>query len=38
MVKALPDAHVEGQINLDMSYWAANRDAIAERWYAWQAK
>ncbi|MER9657262.1 ABC transporter substrate-binding protein [Mesorhizobium sp. M0152] len=38
VVKGLPDAHVEGQINLDMNYWAANRDAIAERWYAWQTK
>lgn len=38
VVKSLPDAYVEGQINLDMSYWAENRDMIAERWYAWQAK
>ncbi|WP_027035490.1 ABC transporter substrate-binding protein [Mesorhizobium ciceri] len=35
-VKALPDAHVEGQINLDMNYWAEHRDEIATRWYAWQ--
>jgi putative spermidine/putrescine transport system substrate-binding protein len=38
VVKSLPDAYVDGQINLDMNYWAENRDAIAERWYAWQAK
>jgi putative spermidine/putrescine transport system substrate-binding protein len=38
VVKSLPDAYVEGQINLDMNYWAENRDAIAERWYAWQAQ
>lgn len=38
VVKSLPDAYVEGQINLDMNYWAENRDTIAERWYAWQAK
>ncbi|TPN20844.1 ABC transporter substrate-binding protein [Mesorhizobium sp. B2-3-3] len=37
-VKALPDAHVEGQINLDMNYWAEHRDEIANRWYAWQTK
>ncbi|RUV16054.1 MULTISPECIES: ABC transporter substrate-binding protein [unclassified Mesorhizobium] len=37
-VKALPDAHVEGQINLDMNYWAEHRDEIATRWYAWQTK
>lgn len=38
VVKSLPDAHTDGQIDLDMNYWAQNRDAIAERWYAWQAK
>ncbi|TIN43494.1 MAG: extracellular solute-binding protein, partial [Mesorhizobium sp.] len=38
VVKSLPDAYVDGQINLDMNYWAENRDKIAERWYAWQAK
>ncbi|MER9337902.1 ABC transporter substrate-binding protein [Mesorhizobium sp. M0293] len=37
-VKALPDAHVDGQINLDMNYWAQHRDEIATRWYAWQTK
>lgn len=38
VVKSLPDAHTEGQINLDMQYWAQNRDEIAKRWYDWQAK
>ena len=38
VVKSLPDAYVDGQIDLDMNYWAENRDAIAERWYAWQAQ
>ena len=38
VVKSLPDAFVDGQINLDMNYWAQNRDTIAQRWYAWQAK
>ncbi|PSJ55545.1 ABC transporter substrate-binding protein [Kumtagia ephedrae] len=38
VVKSLPDAFVDGQINLDMNYWAENRDAIATRWYAWQAQ
>jgi putative spermidine/putrescine transport system substrate-binding protein len=30
--------HTEGQIDLDMDYWAAHRDEIAKRWYAWQAE
>ncbi|MGI0526891.1 ABC transporter substrate-binding protein [Rhizobium giardinii] len=34
----LPDMQSASQINADMDYWAANRDAIGERWYAWQAK
>jgi putative spermidine/putrescine transport system substrate-binding protein len=38
VVKSLPDAFVDGQINLDMNYWAENRDSIATRWYAWQAQ
>ncbi len=38
VVASLPDAHTESQINLDMTYWAENRDAIAKRWYDWQAK
>jgi putative spermidine/putrescine transport system substrate-binding protein len=37
MVPLLPSEHADTQITLDMSYWAKNRDAIAERWYAWQA-
>lgn len=34
----LPENHKEGQINLDMNYWAAHRDEIGKRWYDWQAK
>ena len=34
----LPDQQAATQINADMGYWAQNRDAIGERWYAWQAK
>ncbi len=37
-VAELPDAHTEGQINLDMTYWAEHRDEIGKRWYDWQAK
>jgi putative spermidine/putrescine transport system substrate-binding protein len=36
--KTLPDQQTAGQVNADMNYWADNRDAIGERWYAWQAK
>jgi putative spermidine/putrescine transport system substrate-binding protein len=36
--KTLPDQQKASQINADMAYWAAHRDAIGERWYAWQAK
>ena len=36
--KSLPDKQTASQVNADMSYWAKNRDAIGERWYAWQAK
>lgn len=35
---ALPDEHTESQIDLDMAYWAENRDEIASRWYEWQAQ
>jgi putative spermidine/putrescine transport system substrate-binding protein len=35
---SLPDMQSASQVNADMDYWAANRDAIGERWYAWQAK
>ena len=38
MPKATSPLDFDGQINLDMNYWAENRDAIATRWYAWQAK
>ncbi|MDR6953961.1 putative spermidine/putrescine transport system substrate-binding protein [Ancylobacter sp. 3268] len=34
----LPDKHTASQINLDMAYWAAHRDEIGKRWYAWQAQ
>ena len=37
-VKALPDSHTDGQINLNMDYWAEHREEIAKRWYDWQAK
>ncbi len=36
--KTLPDAQSASQVNADMNYWAANRDAIGTRWYAWQAQ
>lgn len=38
VAKMLPDAQTASQVNADMNYWAENRDAIGERWYAWQAK
>ncbi|TJZ91348.1 ABC transporter substrate-binding protein [Paracoccus gahaiensis] len=34
----LPDAQTAVQVNADMAYWAANRDEIGNRWYAWQAE
>ncbi len=34
----LPNAHAQSHIDLDMTYWAAHRDEIANRWYAWQTK
>ena len=34
----LPDVQDAEQINADMAYWAANRDEIGNRWYAWQAE
>ena len=37
-VAFLPENHKDSQINLDMAYWAAHRDEIGQRWYAWQAK
>ncbi|MBX5015357.1 ABC transporter substrate-binding protein [Rhizobium lentis] len=36
--KTLPDQQTASQVNADMNYWAENRDAIGEKWYAWQAK
>ncbi len=37
VIKDLPDQHATSQINLNMKYWADNRDAIGKRWYAWQS-
>ena len=34
----LPDQQAATQINADMTYWAAHRDEIGSRWYAWQAQ
>jgi putative spermidine/putrescine transport system substrate-binding protein len=34
----LPDAQTAEQVNADLAYWAANRDEIGSRWYAWQAQ
>jgi putative spermidine/putrescine transport system substrate-binding protein len=34
----LPDVQTAAQVNADMAYWAANRDEIGNRWYAWQAE
>jgi putative spermidine/putrescine transport system substrate-binding protein len=36
--KTLPDQQASTQVNADMNYWAAHRDEIGKRWYAWQAK
>jgi putative spermidine/putrescine transport system substrate-binding protein len=38
MAAMLPSQHAKGQITLDLDYWAAHRDEIGKRWYAWQAK
>ena len=38
VAKSLPDKQTATQVNADMKYWANHRDAIAERWYAWQSK
>ncbi|WP_119459657.1 ABC transporter substrate-binding protein [Rhodospirillaceae bacterium SYSU D60014] len=38
MLPLMPFEHTETQITPDMQYWAENRDAIGERWYAWQVK
>lgn len=35
---ALPEAHAETHVDLNMTYWAAHRNEIARRWYAWQTK
>ncbi len=34
----LPDQQNAVQINADLAYWAAHRDEIGNRWYAWQAR
>lgn len=34
----LPGAHAASHVDLNMAYWAAHRDDIANRWYAWQTK
>ncbi len=34
----LPDAQTAVQVNADLAYWAAHRDEIGTRWYAWQAQ
>ncbi len=36
--KQLPVNQSGMQINVDIEYWAKNRDAIGKRWYAWQSK
>jgi len=36
--QTLPDMQAETQVNADMDYWAAHRDEIGTRWYAWQAQ
>ena len=38
LAATLPDAQTAAQVNADMAYWAANRDEIGSRWYAWQAE
>ncbi len=38
VAKALPDAHEDSQIDLNVAWWAENRDMLADRWYAWQAE
>jgi putative spermidine/putrescine transport system substrate-binding protein len=38
VVKTLPDQYTKGQLNLNMAWWADNRDVVAKRWYAWQAQ
>ena len=38
VAKTLPDQQTATQVNSDMAYWAAHRDEIGTRWYAWQAQ
>lgn len=34
----LPENFSDLGVDLDLAYWAANRDEIGARWYAWQAE
>jgi putative spermidine/putrescine transport system substrate-binding protein len=38
LIPLLPSKNATGQITLDLNYWAAHRDEIGKRWYAWQAQ
>lgn len=38
IAKLLPDQQTATQVNANLEYWAAHRDEIGERWYAWQTK
>lgn len=35
---ALPSAHADKNVPIDIAYWAENREEIGSRWYAWQAE
>jgi putative spermidine/putrescine transport system substrate-binding protein len=37
LAKNQPNAHTTGQINLNFKYWSLHGEAIAKRWYEWQA-
>lgn len=36
--KALPENFAADRVPLNIAWWADNRDAVAKRWYAWQAQ
>ncbi|KQQ14812.1 ABC transporter substrate-binding protein [Methylobacterium sp. Leaf123] len=38
IAETLPNRHEATQINLNMAYWAKNREGIGKRWYAWQTR
>ncbi|MCY1641004.1 ABC transporter substrate-binding protein [Methylorubrum sp. SL192] len=38
VAETLPNRHAATQINLNMEYWAKNREEIGKRWYAWQTR